>query len=391
MKICIITNRYPANPDDAASPFVKDFTLALEKRGMEVLVYTPDYGVENTERDEKVHRFKWQLSKTPIGSLSLFNPKNLFLIFSFLHQGRKQLFDLIKREKPDACLALWALPSGWFAYQVKKKFKINYSIWSLGSDIYIWAKKPIFREIIKKVLKSATGLFADGFDLAKKTEQLANKACRFLPSHRILPPLKTFFCPFEFQKKHFLYVGRWEKAKGLEDLLQAFSIVARKNSNVNLNLIGWGSLEYELPEIIEKLNLKNFIKIIGKVSAKELSYQISLCDCMVIPSKGDSIPLVYSEALQMRKPVIVTDVGDMGFLTKKYQVGKVVKAGQIDQLAGAMLEFISEEKDYIQNMPDILDLINIDKAAEIYSRTLGIETETKEVQVSEITETIFKG
>ncbi len=391
MKICIITNRYPANPDDAASPFVKDFTLALEKRGMEVLVYTPDYGVENTERDEKVHRFKWQLSKTPIGSLSLFNPKNLFLIFSFLHQGRKQLFDLIKREKPDACLALWALPSGWFAYQVKKKFKINYSVWALGSDIYLWAKRPGFRQIIKKVLRRATGLFADGFDLAKKTEQLGQKACRFLPSHRVLPPLKTFFCPFEFQKKHFLFVGRWEKAKGLEDLLSAFARVIQKNSNVSLSLIGWGSLEPNLSETINSLQLKNFVKIIGKVSAKELSYQISLCDCMVIPSKGDSIPLVYSEALQMRKPVIVTDVGDMGFLTKKYEVGKVVKAGQIDQLANAMLEFVSEEKDYIQNMPDLLDIINIEKASEIYLRTLGIETETKELKVSEIEETVLNG
>lgn len=238
---------------------------------------------------------------------------------------------------------------------------------------------------------SATGLFADGFDLAKKTEQLGQKPCRFLPSHRILPTLKTFFCPFEFQKKHFLYVGRWEKAKGLEDLLQAFSIVAQKNSNVSLSLIGWGSLEPKISEIIEASNLKNFIKIIGKVSAKELSYQISLCDCMVIPSKGDSIPLVYSEALQMRKPVIVTDVGDMGFLTRKYEVGKVVKASQIDQLANAMLEFITEEKDYIQNMPDILDLINIDKAAEIYLRTLGIKTETKEAKVSEIVEVILNG
>lgn|SRR5574341_626921 len=390
MKICIITNRYPANPDDTASPFVKDFTLALKKKGIEVLVYTPDYGVENAEKDENVYRFKWQPSKTPIGSLSLFNPKNLFLIISFLHQGRKQLFDLIQKEKPDVCLALWALPSGWFAYQAKKKFKINYSVWSLGSDIYIWSKRPVFRQVIKKVLKKASGLFADGFDLAKKTEQLAKKACRFLPSHRVLPTLKTFFCPFEFQKKHFLFIGRWEKAKGLEDLLQAFSVVAQKNSNVNLNLIGWGSLENELPQIIEKLNLKSFVKIIGKVSAKELSYQISLCDCMVIPSKGDSIPLVYSEALQMRKPVIVTDVGDMGSLTKKYEVGKVVKAGEIEQLANAMLEFISEEKDYIQNMPEILDLINVDKAAEIYLRTLGIETETKDVKVSEIEETVLK-
>ncbi len=156
MKVCIITNRYPANPDDTASPFVKDFTLALRKRGIEIFIYTPDYQVENTEKEENVFRFRWRASKTPLGSLSLFNPRNLFLIFSFLYQGRKQLYDLIRKEKPDACMALWALPSGWFAYQVKKKFKINYSIWSLGSDIYIWAKKPIFREIIKKVLKNSS-------------------------------------------------------------------------------------------------------------------------------------------------------------------------------------------------------------------------------------------
>lgn len=391
MKICIITNRYPANPDDTASPFVRDFTLALRKRGVEVIVFTPDYAVENTEKEHHVLRFKWQSSKIPIGSLSLFNPKNLFLIFSFLHRGRKQLFDLIRRERPDACLALWALPSGWFAYQVKKKFKIPYAVWTLGSDIYVWAKKPIFKQIIKKMLQKANLLFADGFDLAKKTEQLAQKNCRFLPSNRILPPLKTFFCPFEFQKKHFLYVGRWEKAKGLEDLLLATALVGQKNPNVSLSLVGWGSLEKNLPQYIERLNLKNFVKIIGKVSAKELSYQISLCDGVVIPSKGDSIPLVYSEALQMRKPVIVTDVGDMGLLTRKYEVGKVVKPGQVEELACAMLEFISEEKDYIQNMPELLDLINIEKAAEIYLNNLGIKTETRENKVSEFEESILNG
>ena len=92
MKVCIITNRYPANPDDTASPFVRDFHLALRKQGLEVIIFTPDYQVENTLNEEDIYRFKWGASKKTIGSLNLFNPKNLGLLFLFLQEGRKQLF-----------------------------------------------------------------------------------------------------------------------------------------------------------------------------------------------------------------------------------------------------------------------------------------------------------
>jgi glycosyltransferase involved in cell wall biosynthesis len=48
------------------------------------------------------------------------------------------------------------------------------------------------------------------------------------------------------------------------------------------------------------------------------------CDCVVIPSRSESIPLVFSEALRFNKKVIVTDVGDMGMLGRQYGVAGVV-------------------------------------------------------------------
>jgi glycosyltransferase involved in cell wall biosynthesis len=44
----------------------------------------------------------------------------------------------------------------------------------------------------------------------------------------------------------------------------------------------------------------------------------------VIPSRSESIPLVFSEALRFNKKLIVTDVGDMGLLGRRYGVAGVV-------------------------------------------------------------------
>jgi glycosyltransferase involved in cell wall biosynthesis len=61
----------------------------------------------------------------------------------------------------------------------------------------------------------------------------------------------------------------------------------------------------------------------------------------VIPSYGDSLPLVYGEALQAGIPLIVTEVGDMGSLTRRYELGSVVNPGDVGGLAAAMEEMVS--------------------------------------------------
>ena len=64
------------------------------------------------------------------------------------------------------------------------------------------------------------------------------------------------------------------------------------------------------------------------------------CDCVVIPSRRDSIPLVFSEAVRIGVPVIVADVGDMGELVRQYGNGEVVRPGDAAALCGAMIRMI---------------------------------------------------
>jgi glycosyltransferase involved in cell wall biosynthesis len=165
-------------------------------------------------------------------------------------------------------------------------------------------------------------------------------------------------------------LGRWEKSKGLDDLIKAFSMVKRNRPDVNLHILGWGEYEGEMRELINQLKLSEEIKIVGQVSTSLVSAYLKESDCLVIPSKGDSIPLVFSEALQMRTPLIVTDVGDMGHLVRRFDLGKVVPSGDVRGLAQAMKQFVDERKDYSRGIPEVLGILSIEKAVDDYLQVI---------------------
>jgi glycosyltransferase involved in cell wall biosynthesis len=363
-KLCLITNRYPIHPDDVASPFVRDFHLGLKKRGIDVSVFTPYYLTPRSDWEKEVVRFRWSGGKKVVGALNPFNSREFSQLLSFFRNGKRKLSECLNQNKPDACLALWALPSGWFAYQAKKKLGIPYSVWCLGSDIYVWAEKPILKNLTRKILQNAEYLFADGWDLCERVRKLSGKDCLFLPSMRRLPPAVEHYQLVDSHKFNFLYVGRWEKKKGLDELIRAFGQVKQNLSSANLYILGWGEFEEQMKGLITAQKLEDTVKIVGRVPTESVSNYIKQADCLVIPSQGESIPLVFSEALQMGTPLIVTDVGDMGKLVAKFDLGKVVPPGDASRLSSAMIEFAIEKKDYSRKVSDVLELLDPDKAVD---------------------------
>ena len=48
---------------------------------------------------------------------------------------------------------------------------------------------------------------------------------------------------------------------------------------------------------------------------------LSNADYILIPSRIESIPVIFSDALQCGRPIITTPVGDLAGLVEKYHVG----------------------------------------------------------------------
>ena len=339
MNICIITSSFPSRRDDIAqAPFLVDFIRELRKRGHQVFVFTQDRQGEKEEFLEgvKVKWFPWIKSKKPLVQLNPFRPLDFFRILNLFYRGKRALPPFVKENGIQICLALWVLPGGYFAYQAFRQSKIPYSVWSLGSDIYRYGRNPFLFPTMRRIIQGARGVFADGFDLSKRVEERFGKKCFFLASARTVEKTGP-----EKSKKpgipyRFLFVGRIEKVKGIDLLLESMARLKEDALNVHLTVVGRGGMEEWAKTFIKERDLEGHVSWMGNVSDRTLASLYESSDCVVIPSRSESIPLVFSEALRFNKELIVTDVGDMGMLGRQYGVARVIPPENIIALKEVM-------------------------------------------------------
>ena len=152
------------------------------------------------------------------------------------------------------------MPSGYFAYHAKKVLGIPYCVWALGSDIYGWAQYPLLRTLIRHILQHADGLFADGIDLSHRVHKLAGRPCTFLPSVRPLTEdVPATAVEVDPTQTNFLFVGRWEKIKGIDVLIEAMKLLRHAGIAAHLYVVGKGSLKGFLEQKIRAYSLTDTV------------------------------------------------------------------------------------------------------------------------------------
>jgi glycosyltransferase involved in cell wall biosynthesis len=368
-KLLIITNRYPANADDGASPFVADFVRAVRRTGIECTVLTPLHEARTYDDDSGVVRFPWGEKHKTIGSLPLYNPLNWSKIVQYVRGGYREAARLHREKNFDFCLALWAAPSGLFARRLKKDFRLPYGVWCLGSDIHTYPKIPVIRNLIVDALKNSDRVFSDGHALGEIARALSGVETHFLPSlHKIERP--PYGAPNP-QKNHFVCPGRVEPAKGIFDLLEAFRIISGKNKSWLLYYIGDGTARTKLLKQIKKYDLDNRVLCPGFLATEEMVRVMRQARAIVIPTRLDSLPLTFGEAMQLEQPVVVTDVGDLRHFTEKYEVGLVVPPASSDHLAEALEYMINHGDDIKGKYSECVQELDVDQAADSFVKWLA--------------------
>lgn len=323
MRIAIVTNRYPVDAADTASPFVADFCRALERLGHQLHVVTPFYPPERPERDPWVERFRWVDSDKVLGQLPLRTVSGLTTAFKAFTAGRRAVMDAVAAFKPDYILALWALPSGWWAQAAAKRFSIPYGVWCLGSDIQLWGRRPIARSLIKRILRHSSHLYADGYALAEETARLARKPCTFLPSMRELSYSETSMPDHPFNgDPYFIYFGRLAADKGVLDLLAAAEW-ARDHCPATIVFAGTPDPGLDIDAEIKKRGLESLCRFVGPLGPRDIQRYLSHARAVLLPSRRDSIPLVFGEAMQCRTPVLCSNLPDFRAVLQRYAVGTI--------------------------------------------------------------------
>ena len=285
-------------------------------------------------------------SKRPLVNLSLANPLDCLRMLSLFYRGRKALLTFLREKQIETCLALWVIPGGYFASYASRRTGIPYSVWALGSDIYRYGKNPFLYPLMKRIIREARAVFADGFDLVDRIEARYQKKCSFLATTRTISAKEKRDQPHPSSPYRFLFVGRLERVKGIDLLLQSMAMLeVEEGRPALLTVVGRGSLEPWAMEFIEKKGLGSKVTMLGNVPDGVLASLYAASDCVVIPSRSESIPLVFSEALAFDREMVVTDVGDLGRLGREYGVADVIPPGDPGLLKEAMKERIRQNNE----------------------------------------------
>ncbi len=348
MRLCIATSSYPSQTENSfAGVFARDFAKELVQRGNEVSVFTQDTGNPSLQDDDiEVVTFSWPGRTTPLASLRPYHPLDLWKTFLILQRGKKQLLQHCLQKKVELVLALWTLPAGHWGMEVQKHLGVPLAVWSLGSDIWIYGRLPLFKLWVRKILNQCTYCFADGFSLAEEVSALSGRPCSFLPTTRILPRRGLPKLPFDPHKIHYLFIGRYHKHKGPDLLLEAIHLIDfERLSKIQFHFFGAGPLERDLKRRVIQYGLKESVTIQGPVDPYTMAALLQQCHSLVLPSRIESIPVILSDALQLNCRLIVTDVGDMGSLVRSYRAGIVVNKDSPEMLKEAILEQLKRKED----------------------------------------------
>jgi glycosyltransferase involved in cell wall biosynthesis len=128
-------------------------------------------------------------------------------------------------------------------------------------------------------------------------------------------------------------VGRLERQKRFDLLIEAFAAVSRGRKGLYLLIAGDGSLRQPLQALAERL-APNTVRLVGHQA--DVSGFHHLLDVFVQSSDYEGTPNAVLEAMALETPVVATDVGGTSELVRAGVDGLLVPAGSVSALTTAI-------------------------------------------------------
>ncbi len=340
MHVAIITTSYPDDVpgSEAAGNFVADFARQLAETVQVTVIAAASSDSSSQSGQLEVVRFA--VPRLPLSLLRPLRPADWLPILKTIRNGRRAVERVAHDNKPNYLFALWALPSGHWAASVARRHDIPYAIWALGSDIWSLGKIPLLRWKLQLVLRAADHCFADGFSLAQDVEQLSGRRCDFLPSTRVMPK-RRHFGGTEAAPYKLAFLGRWHRNKGVDILLESLRQLSDSDwSKISaVRIFGGGPLHDEVHRIATELQGEHRpVETGGYLDKESAADLIAWADYLLLPSRIESIPVIFSDAMQLRTPIVATPVGDLPRLYDKYSFGTLAEAATSNAFTYAIRE-----------------------------------------------------
>jgi D-inositol-3-phosphate glycosyltransferase len=264
--------------------------------------------------------------------------------------------------------------SGWVGLQLKRRQNIQliHTYHSLGavkyqsvSDIPAIAQTRL--EVEKQLLEQAHSIVAtspqEKADLENLVSQIGN--IDIIPCGTNVSTFRPISksdarkqLGISAKEKVVLYVGRFDKRKGIETLVRATGELRSQleqgeeidPQNLKLLVVGGsdpqeadGAERRRIEGIVAELDLTANTDFVGMVGHDRLALYYTAADVCVIPSHYEPFGLVAIEAMACGTPVVASEVGGLKFTVISEETGLLVPPHDVSKFAHAIGRILTDE------------------------------------------------
>ena len=179
-------------------------------------------------------------------------------------------------------------------------------------------------------------------------------------------------------KQIVLYVGRVDPEKSLNIMVNAFIKAHKKVPDVHLVVVGDGTARPDLEKTIAKAGLSEYAHFLGRVIGADLPQIYRTGTVFAITSKTETQSIVLLEAMATGLPCIAVKAGAIPELVKTDENGYLCEADDIDGVAKAMVNILSDPKKQAKMSDGSLKIVQkhdisytLTRMEEIYEKVLA--------------------
>jgi D-inositol-3-phosphate glycosyltransferase len=254
--------------------------------------------------------------------------------------------------------------SGWVGMQLKERFPVQliHTYHSLGAVKYTSGVEmpPIAHQrlaVEKQILESFDRVVAtspqEEEDLRRLVSLIGNTQVipcgTDIDNFQVLSKIEArSILNLDSKESIVLYVGRFDRRKGIETLVRAMAEV-QDSIDAKLLVVGGsdpnqsdGQERRRIEALAAELGIADRTEFVGMVGHDRLPVYYSAADVCVVPSHYEPFGLVAIEAMACGTPVIASNVGGLRFTVIPEETGLLVEPQDVTGFARAIQRALTD-------------------------------------------------
>ena len=240
-----------------------------------------------------------------------------------------------------------------------------------------WLKKILIKlqlPLVKYIINQATSIIvANEYEKNIFLEFSDESKIKIVKNGIDIEELKNseilFKKKYKITEKFILFLGRFDKVKGLDTLLYAIGQIKDELSNVKFVIMGADfGFEPEMLKIIKNLKIEKLIEIIRKPPREDVISAYHECEFLVLPSRWELSPLTPLEGFACKKTVISTTAHGIPHTLTNNENALLVEPSDTEQTGKAIIKLLNN-LDFRKKLEEsayklVIDTCNSDKMVE---------------------------